>query len=343
MPNRCASVLCCAAWLASGAALAQPVSEPPAAQAAPSTAVAPVTVQAAPDKVIKGQASRFVQSYAAAANNPAVDQIARWRDPVCVQVGRLPLADQAAKIKARIESMAQALGLPAARAGCKPNVEIVFADQPQNTMDLVAKLDEPLLGYYHLSRTKRLKTVTHPIQAWYVTTTRAKGVDTVALQTSGLPASYFQPYAGLIDDPENQTPVGCVSRFTTCQASTFVNVFILADNKALVGQTLGLVADDMVMLALSQPKSLDGCNALPSVIDRFAKSACPGRDPPNGLTPADTAYLSALYSADPEGRKGAAEFDIANRMAKVLIKANAAAAAGVAGPTASPPADAKAR
>ncbi len=329
MPNRRAFAFSVAAWLASSVALAEP---------GPSTTVAPVTVQAAPTpKAIERQAYRFVQSYAAAAN-PNIDQIGRWHDPVCVQVWGLPLASQAAKVKARIESMAQALGLPAAHAGCRTNVEIVFTDQPQTTMDVIARRWEPLLGYYHLSNTKQLETVTHPIQAWYVTGTHGDGADLAALMFSNLPSSLLPPSPDVIDDPTNRPPGGCGDRATACFKSVFDNVLIVADSRTLVGKTLSLVADDMVMLALSQAKSLDGCNALPSVLDAFARSPCHGRDPPHGLTPSDTAYLTALYSSDPEGRKGLEVSDIAGRMAGILIKT--AAGAGVAG---SAPAEAEKR
>jgi hypothetical protein len=62
-----------------------------------------------------------------------------------------------------------------------------------------------------------------------------------------------------------------------------------------------------------------------SVIDLLAPSACPGREPPDGLTPADAAYLTALYSADLEAKKVGEQGEIAGRMAKILIKANAVA------------------
>ncbi len=339
MQNRRVSALSCAAWLASSAALAQPVSAP-AAKDAPPGPQSTVTVRAPPSpKVIQEQSYRFVQSYAATPN-PNVEQFGRWSDPVCVLVLGLPLADQAAKIKARVESMAQALGLPAAHAGCKVNVEIAFTDKPQSGMDSVAKRLEPLLGYYHLSRTKQLKTVTHPIQAWYVTATKSVAVNTAGLISSGIPPAYYL-HPEIVDDPENITPAGCAGHFTACYKSVFYNVLIVADSKVLDGAKLSLVADDMAMLALSQPRSLDGCNALPSVIDRFAKSPCLGRDPPDGLTPADAAYLSALYSADLEARKPIELGDIAGRMADILIKANAGVAAG-AGPASSAPAVVKA-
>jgi len=340
MPNRWASALSFAAGLASSAALAQPAAAPDVKAPSPTT-VSSVTVQAPDPKVIRKQSNSFVRSYAATAN-PNVDQIGRWHEPVCVGVWGLPLAAQAAKIKARIESMAQTVGLPPARPGCKINVEIVFTAQPQAMMDAVAQRWEPLLGYYHRDKTAQLKTITRPIQAWYVTGTESEGVNIGGLIGSGIPPDYYLRSPRAVDDPEQGSPMGCVDRFTACYKSEFGNVLIIADSKALDGKTLRLIADDMVMLALSQPKSLDGCNALSSVIDAFATSPCPGRDPPNGLTSADIAYLAALYSTDPEGKKTVEYAAIGERMANLLIKGDAVAAAG-AGSTGSQPPDAKVR
>jgi hypothetical protein len=334
-PNRFLSVLIAVLSAASTAVLAQP------------TAVSPVTVQAAPTpKAIEKQTRTFVQSYAA-ASNPEVDQIGRWHDPVCVQVEGLS-APQAAVIKARIESVAHAVGLLAARAGCIANVEIVFSDTPQAVMDAIAKRSDGLLGYHDRLDTNRVKTVTHPIQAWYKTATRGEGPN-AGLAFANMKDAFKvdQPNVGypgattdreVIDSPANVNPTGCADapRFSACLKSLFKNVFIVADSKAMDGRDLGLVADHMVMLALSKPRSLDGCNALPSVIDGLAKSACSGRDPPDGLTPADAAYLTALYASDAEGKIAGEQGDIAGRMANILIKASAAS-------TGLPPANARGR
>ena len=299
--------------LAASAALAQSAFGQSAPPAAPTT-VAPVTVQVAPPKVVEKQTYRFVQGYAAAPN-PELDQIARWRDPVCVQVVGLP-DEQAVLVKARIEDVAKSLGLPKPRDGCSADVEVLFTGQPQAMMDAVYKRREQLLGYYHRADGKRLKTVTHPIQAWYVTATLGSGGD---------PENRFQSEREVIDDPDNLGPDGCGINhfFTACVQGELKNILVVADTKALEGKDLGLIADYLVMLTLSQPKSLDACNVLASVLDVLAKG-CTGRDAPDGLTAGDAAYLTALYSADPESRKWAEQSDIARRMAKILIGAAAA-------------------
>ena len=114
-----------------------------------------------------------------------------------------------------------------------------------------------------------------------------------------------QIHREVIDDPDNPPPVGCGDNphFSACLQSTFKNVFVVADSKALEGKELGLLADYLVMVTLSQPKSLDDCYALSSVLDVLTKSGCPGRDSPDGLTPGDAAYLTALYSADLQAKK----------------------------------------
>ena len=128
---------------------------------------------------------------------------------------------------------------------------------------------------------------------------------------------------GVIDDPDQVSPPGCADapQIRSCRRSLLSNVFVVADAKALQGRDAGLIADYVVMLTLAQPRSLDGCNSLASVIDLLARSACPGHEAPTGLTPSDAAYLTSLYKADLETRRNFAEADISDRMAQLLIKA----------------------
>jgi hypothetical protein len=329
-PVLIACVLCSAASVA----LAQPAPAAPAQPPAPapnvfepalppSTAVAPVTVEAGPKptpKVIEKQTHTFVESYAATPNGE-IEQIGRWRDAVCVQVLGLAAA-QSAAIKARIEEVATEVGLHAPKPGCTADVEIVFSDNPQGVMDKVAKEREYLLGYYHRHDHDRLKKVTRPIQAWYVTATYGGGGDVAGALFGG--ASNMQVHEEVIDDPENSAPTSCGDNrfFSKCLESVFKNVFIVADSRSLAGKDTGMVADYLAMLALSQPNSLDACAALSSVLDVFAPSGCGGREPPDGFTRSDAAYLTALYAADGEGRKTQEQTDISTRMARILTKAS---------------------
>jgi len=330
MLKRFSPVLACAAWLTATAAMAQawlpsvpqttlaaPVRAPPSV-----TTVAPLTVTAeASPAALQKRSQSFVLSYAA-ASNPEIDQIGRWQDSICVVVIGL-VADQAAQVKARVEEVAKAVGRGARKPGCHQNIEIIFTADPQHALDYVAERREMALGYYHRHHTAVLKTVTRPIQAWYMTATTGKGGASAGyvLQQRG-PSAPIQVKGRVVDDPESEAPTGCAdSRFTACLRSEFENVLVVVDTGRVRGRSLDLVSDYVAMLALSEPSSLDGCNVLPSVIDVFAP-ACPQREAPDGLTRADMAYLKALYAADLEAKKAGEQSDIAGRMAKILTTAH---------------------
>jgi hypothetical protein len=287
--------------------------------------VAPITVQAAAKpKVIEKQTHDFVGAFAQSAS-PELDQIGRWREPVCVKVLGLT-EDQNALVKTRIEDVAKAVNQHVGRSGCSANIEIVFTDQPQAMMDAVSKRAENLLGYYHRHDHDKLKKVSRPVQAWYVTATLGGGGDIAgAMFNQGTGTIPVQQHREVIDDPENPAPVSCGinPHFTGCLQSEFKNVFVVADTKALAGKDAGLLSDYLVMLTLAQPSSLDGCNILPSVLDALSKAGCPGRDVPDGLTSADASYLTSLYEADLEDKKMSEVGDIAGRMAKILNTAAA--------------------
>jgi hypothetical protein len=327
----------CAAWLPVTSALA--IQEPAKVQTRPAPlagapAVPPTAVEAMAPGELKKQTYSFVDTFASAT--PRLGQYARWSNPVCVTVQGLP-ADQGAKIKARVEEVAKGVGLRVAASGCAPNIEIKFSGQPQAFLDQVAATHEDMLGYWHRRDRDSLKAISRPIQAWYRTATIGAG------GTTGSQFTYIEGGGGaapvvpkgtvgnqatgeIIDDPDERAPTGCGnSRFSACLRSVFDHVLIMVDTNAVQTAPAGLVGDYVAMLAMTQPQSLDGCNALKSVIDIYARG-CAGREPPDGLTRADVVFLTALYKTDPEAKKLSQQTDIANRMSDMLLKADAAKA-----------------
>ena len=306
--------------------------------AAPVMAQAPTTVpgvvvQGETKKVIEQQARRFTEAYAAPTEK--IGQIARWHEAVCVKVeGVIPA--QADKIRARVEEVAKDVGLTVRKPGCLFNIQIVFTPQPQGYVDQVAKRDEGYLGFHYRGELNKVKAVTRPIQSWYVTATEGglgHNAATIFAIMEGPSGPKYNPNpdgmpgqtraAETLDVEDNATPTGCADapQFTSCLRSAFRNALVVVDSRAVEGKSLGAVSDYVAMLALSQPKSLDGCNALASVIDLFAKAPCPGRDAPDGFTPTDAAFLTALYQIDPEAKKNGEIGDISARLAGILIGA----------------------
>ncbi len=103
-------------------------------------------------------------------------------------------------------------------------------------------------------------------------------------------------------------------------------MLVVVDVGKVQDQGVGSLTDYVAMLALSQPRSLDGCMALASIIDLEAPAPCSGREPPDSLTPADSAYLAALYASDPRANRTMQQSVMSQRMASELAKAASVAA-----------------
>jgi beta-lactamase regulating signal transducer with metallopeptidase domain len=318
--------------------LAHDVAAPRIAQPSPSVEAAPAPAPAEPVSPTdpKAQAASFVDFYASTDRHV----LARWMAPVCIKVIGLP-DDQANTVQRRVVAVAKAVGVRAQPESCKnPNVQIGFAPDPQNLLDGIAARTPGALGDWS-SGTQDHKSIMLPIQAWYETNggtvadngtsgssglkvrvlyqappgpgsfTQSPSVDTGAAVSAG--AWWGDDSAGR----RNLQSGRFRPRSTTPRATrrAFENALVLVDTRRTGGKSLGVVSDYVALLALSQPGDLGRCNVLPSVTDLFAN--CPGRAAPDGLTPADAAFLTALYAAKTD-KTGDEQADIAARMASIL-------------------------
>lgn len=326
-----ASVLSLAAGaLAAGAASAQstPTAAEPLSQlvaAAPSVTPAPgaagdsrtaflsepITVEAK-RQTAKQRALSLVHDYS--GKKHYWEALAAWDDDICVTVAGLDPAKNAA-VKARIEAVATAAGATVKQRRCGPqhveaNVEVFFTANPDVVLKSIARIRpwmvggaetrlEPLISVRAYETGLIMK---RPIQAWY---TNHCAPDIAAGAAPGWSSS-----TGYVFWSQDGTP---------CQKIGFDNVLVVVDERRIPGLTLGALSDYAALLALTEPASLNGCNALPSIIDLFS-AACADHPEPTGLTETDTAYLKALYTGGqtlPPGWQ--APGDIAGRMANLLV------------------------
>lgn len=331
-----APALSVAAVDTTSAPLARQIAAPQIESSLPagSTSATPVAPPPTPGDA-KAQALDFVQSYA--ASSPKHDLIARWAKPICVRVGGLAPA-QSAAVGTRIEEVALAAGATVQQGGCRPDVQIEFTLDPQRLLDETIAKRAWVLGH-GTSDTTAVKTMTHPIQAWYLT----NGVDFAANGADGLKAlvlyqgssNYFTTgpgapgNAGVLGGQPGAFVGGVGGATPYAGPRQFLNVWVMIDLRRTDGVKLGPITDYVAMLVLSRPRSLDHCNVLPSVTDLFA-DACAGRAAPERLTSADAAYLTALYTgprsehlphfANQPGAGNQHPSDVAERMARILAE-----------------------
>ncbi len=302
-------------------------AKPPAPQDSRPLQEVQVTASKLDRRTLKRVAIQFVELHGAVSAE--IHQIGRWRLNVCPRVtGLNPAAN--AFVSRRVSKIARSVGAPTAGAGrkCQANIEIVFTPKPQQLLNHVAKAYPILLGS---SRSAGDTTFRHSIQSWYLTGTRsAEGFNPPVdgeSRVAGLQADIDASTPGTdvggnmrVDPAYGQGFAGfglAGSYVTKGLTSEFVHVFVIVDSNKVAGDSLQSISDYIAMLALTRMGSLDGCNELPSITDLLS-SSCDGRDKPQALTDADTAYLKALYSSDLEMNLNIEEGDMRDRMVKVI-------------------------
>jgi hypothetical protein len=275
----------------------------------------------------------FVTSHSAPSTR--INRIGRWRAPVCPLVAGLQ-APGRDYLTREILNVARSVGAPTGPAGakCPVTVEIVFTREPQALLDHIAKSYRPLLGFYPVSQVKQMTTFSRPIQAWYVTGTRAMdalpdashgnapetGVTQLPEQRGG--SIVDMPLLAGVQVDSDVTAMGLQpsgvggSYLTNGQRSEFLHVLIIADSAQISHYQVHSIADYVALLSLTRMERLDLCAPLPSISDLFANGCAAAAA--DSLTGADRAYLKALYSADLEKNLNIERADIREQMMRQI-------------------------
>jgi len=264
--------------------------------------LAPAAAQPVSDQNV----TDFIEAHTAITH---LGKIARWEDGVCAGLTGLP-AGFTKFILGRIKEVATTAGAPVdANAACKPNIQIIFTTKPQDLLDGIRAKEPVLLGYYDSpSQAEKMATVTHPIQSWYTTATvDLRGKPQIDFRHANNNQTY--------DPMDAQAVTG--SHLGDGLRSAFYHVTIIADPSKLGDHEIGALADNIAMLALSQPSSLDTCTQLPSIVN-LNTPGCHAETPLKAITANDTAFLRGLYTIALGGTLRAQKDGIVFGMKKAL-------------------------
>jgi hypothetical protein len=256
----------------------------------------------------------FVKSFA--APTALRDAIARWQIAICPDFAGLA-PQYVAVMQARFRTIAAEAGAPMKEGGCKANLSIVFTPQPQAYLDAIHEKNMNVVGYHGTT------TVSHPIQAWYVTGTQdnrgQKFLDedgTLALDYSHncsgcKPTVYFQS--------TNTAAITSVGgwRDRPDISSDILYVTIIVDAAQLGHYTVSEIADYVAMMALSRTEDYDDCQLMPSITNLLSPN-CDDRLKPSEITPTDIAYLRGVYKMDAGAKLLIQQDQIAAEMAATL-------------------------
>ncbi|HVW73024.1 MAG TPA: hypothetical protein VHC39_05260 [Rhizomicrobium sp.] len=246
-------------------------------------------------------------------------KVARWEKGICPTVLGLNSGFTNFVTKRLKETVAK-VGAPLdTNPHCAPDIQIVFTTAPQDLLDNIRKNYDALLGYHdNGSQAEAMAKVTHPIQAWY---------STVTIDVNGIPR--FDggkiPGMGCLDRPK------CRIYLTHAQAyavtggrvgdglrSGFHDVIIVVDPRKLGGYEIGALADYIAFLALTQPRLLDDCQQLPSILNLLA-SGCKSADTTGEMTEADFGYLKGIYRMKDDDALAFQQDQIAYQVKQALL------------------------
>ena len=277
--------------------------EPPALPAATSADLTEITVIAprppTASEVAGDNIKIFVNSHSQPKDS-GTGTLSRWKEAVCVKTEGLPAAF-GDYVSARVQAIAQAVKTPREKHNpCRPNVFVIFTNEPQKFIDQAAAQDPEILGYHYSAQLKALKHIDHPIQAWHVT-----GLETdlsgVVLDSVWAPPLIVHSATGISNDVY----------------SYILFTLVVVDGKKISGYPLRAISDYIAMLTLSQVHLIDSCGALPSILDLLA-TACT-REKSQSITAADMAYLRALNTVGQEVDYFMQTLDLEAKMKKQLV------------------------
>ncbi|HEX4272871.1 MAG TPA: hypothetical protein VHZ32_15880 [Rhizomicrobium sp.] len=222
-------------------------------------------------------------------------KVARWEKGICPTAMGLK-SDFTDFVKKRVKEIAARVGAPLdPNANCQPDIQIVFTTAPQDLLNNIRKNSDALLGYHdNDSQAEEMAKVTHPIQAWY---------STVTIDVRGVPRFDGGKITGIgcvdlpkcrIYLPRAQAYAVTGDRVGDGLRSGFHDVIIVIDPKKLGGYEIGALADYIAFLAMTQPRSLDDCQQLPSILNLLA-SGCKDADTTSEMTESDLGYLKGVY------------------------------------------------
>jgi hypothetical protein len=210
--------------------------------------------------------------------------LSQWKEAVCIKTEGLPPAYEN-YVSARVEAIAAAVKTPQQKRNpCRPNVYVIFTNEPQKFIDTAVDKNPEILGYHYSAQLKKLKTIDRPIQAWHVT----------GLQSEA-------DLSGVVLDSVWAPPliVPSATRISTGVHSFILFTLVVVDGKKISGYTLGAISDYIAMLTLSQVRLIDRCGELPSILDLMA-AACTRKKKSQSVTAADLAYLRSLNTVGQE-------------------------------------------
>lgn len=220
---------------------------------------------------------------------PRGESLRIWRSRICPLVAGLG-KDQGEFILARLSQAAQAAGAPLDGAKCRPNLYVVFTNEPDDLIKAWRAHSSRSFGGVRgtPAAVDRFAARKRPVRVWYNREFGSADAGPVTSDTSmegiGLNGASAAVTNKRVKD----------SRLVFNDVMIFSSVIVIVDGKEVAGLQFGQLADYIAMTAMTELDPDASLGTAPTILRLFADRAA-GATPPSGLTPWDAAFLRALY------------------------------------------------
>jgi|HubBroStandDraft_6_1064221.scaffolds.fasta_scaffold454955_2 hypothetical protein len=271
--------------LMAGTIAARAFANPPAAPPEPGKPLPQVTVEA--DRVtLEHRVFNFVTDITRSA--PRGESLHIWRAPICPLVAGLP-KDQGEFVLARLSQAAQAAGAPLDGEKCRPNLYVVFTQEPDELIKTWREHSNRSFGGVRgtPAAVDRFATRREPVRVWY---NREFGSADGGPLTSDSSMEGFalNGSAAVVNKRAKDT------RLTFNEVMLFSSVIVVVDGNQVTGLQFGQLADFIAMASMTELDLDAPLGTAPTILQLFTARAA-GATPPSGLTTWDSAFLKALY------------------------------------------------
>ena len=229
---------------------------------------------------VREEAKTYVRSVRVAENERPV---ARWLDPVCPKALGVSEA-VAAKVEARVRTIAREAGIEVAGARCAPNLNIAFADDGAAMAKFVTSRSSKQFVTLSGREILELGTSDAPLRWWHSVESRtSEGRRSMGGDLPG----FAQDDNGMIGAAGQIYPQYSSSRISSKMVRALVNATVVIDVNRAKGNELDSVTDFAALVGLAEIKPSDPPppNSILRLFDGGALQ----------LTTLDAQFLTALY------------------------------------------------
>jgi len=239
------------------------------------------------------------------------DSLLRWDHPICPLVAGMT-RKAGEFVLLRLSQIARAAHAPLGPETCRPNLYVIFANNPERFLRLWWRHDPRLFNTrFGVAPVRRFIENPRPVRVWY--NAGITGGDN-GVVLGNLLALSTDPGGGFVDYPVFTGPSILGSRITRTVVRNINSAILVVDPAKVSKLNIGQLVDYIGLVGLAEINLDKDLGEAPTILKVFAANESP---PPPEMTAWDKAMLQSLYTTPQRDRVQLSQMETAtlNRIA----------------------------